>query len=317
MAKDIEALMGDALDAAVNEAIEEIDGDTFDEVIGDDDGEDADAGDEASGETADNPEIEGQDDSEDEAADGDAENETEGFSWDGKPESLNGDAKAIYDVLYGTMRKGVESWMSERATAWGRQKQEYEKRLADMEVYVREQQQLASAPKPPQRPGDGATQDDWDAYFAGIAKHAAWEQTRELQKQQQAKPAANDQQAAMVEAQVRAKTIESLPDYTDDIGVKMVELAEADEFWADAFRTDRGAMKLFSVAKLQIEADRNKKAAAQAKSADIRHKAGASKRSVSKPVVRSKAPAPARDWAKMTLDDVVDAALDEAIGEVG
>lgn len=324
MAKNFEGAMQEALDAAADEAVRE-----FDEAQSED-GEEvaddaaADEGDEealeAADEQSDDDEPEAEDD---EPADGDDDEPEVDFAWDGNPETVPEKLKPGFDKMYETMRKGVDVWMSKKAQEWNVQRQQYEARLRELETSAQESRRAALEPKLPSPPGPDATQEQIDHYYDARAKYAAYQQLKELQEaglvaspQKASAPQAND---VVVAVEKRMALVQKQDGYSDDIGISMAQMAETNPALSQLLLTDEGAVALFQMAKTQADAAAFKKAAADAKSAELKHKAGAVKRKVQKPTSAKKSVSPAHNFADKALsfEDKLDLAIAEGFQDFG
>ncbi len=322
MAKNFEGSLSEALDAAADEAVQEFEAQS---EVGEDVEDDADVveGDEEALEAADEQSDADESESDDEEpADGDVEASAEEFEWDGNPETVPENLKPYFNKTYETMRKGVDVWMSKKATEWDAKRQQYEARLAELEARAQVEQQKANAPKPPVYPGENATEAQIEKYWEDKAKYAAYEQYQELVKSGALPdPVSARQSAAAEKARIEAMQIESFitsqPGYTDEIGTLMVQAAESSPFWASQILDKNGAVALFQLVKTQAEAAAYKDAAAKANSAELQRKAGAAKRKVSKPQASSKKVTPARNFADMAFEDRLDAAIEDGFREHG
>ena len=295
MAKNVEGVMQDALDAAADEAVQEFEAQSEDSEV----------------------EFELDPDDEEPADDAEADGPVE-FEWDGNPETVPANLRPYYDKTYEVMRKGVDVWMSKKATEWQQQRQAYEQRLKDLEDRAREQQQKAIEPPEPTEPGENATAQDWQKYTRDLARYEAWQIIND--REQLNAPANLEYQRQLEyqqEAIRRSNMIESQPGYTDEVGNKMVELAKSNPYWSSLINTDEGLMALFDTVKTQVEAAKHKEAAAKASSAEIQHKANAAKRRVSKPKTAAKKVTPARNFAEMGFEDKIDAAIEDAFRDFG
>jgi hypothetical protein len=313
MAQNIEGMMSDALDAAASEAISEFEAGQDAEVSEDADVEYEEVADEDGDEAEyEAPDVEESDET-GEPAESDIES-SDGFEWDGNPDHVPAELRPYYDKMYETMRKGVDMWMSKRASEQHAEKQEMQRRIAEMESQLRD----FNAPKEPTRPGQDATQDDWDRYYDDRARWiAAQEHEKFMQSRGYPDPGQMQVLAAQQEAIRRANMIEAQPGYTDEIGLEMVRVAESNPYWAQQINTDEGLRALFDVVKQQKEAAAYKDAAAKANSAEIQRKASAVKRKVSKPKASSKPATPSRNFAEMGFEERIDAAIADTLKELG
>ena len=316
MAQDVETNMADALDAAAAEAVAEFDEAQSEEGIEVADEDIADESDEEALEAADDESDDDEvPDTEDEEPADEAEDEEADFSWDGNPETVPEELKPYFDHIYGTMRKGWDKWSSKKANEWNLKRQEYESRIAELELARQKAERAASAPPRPVRPGEGATAEDWEKYDEALIDYRIYQQ--ELKRSPDPAPE-QVQQQRQAELLRRGQYIEAMPGYNEEIGNKMVELAESDPDWSTLFQqSDQGAAKLFQFAKTQVEAEAYKKAAAKAEQDSVRNKAKAAKRAVRKPSAPSKKTAPVRDYASMTFEEKLEASTKDAFAELG
>jgi len=320
MAKNLEGMMQEALDAAADEAVSEFEAQESedDEVVEDDAA--ADEGDEDALEAADEQSDGDESETDDEEpADSDVAESAE-FEWDGNPQTVPENLKPYYEKVYDTMRKGVDVWMSKKAQEWNSQRQQYEARLHELETSALEGKRAALEPKLPPVPGPDASQEQIDAYYDARSKLAAFQQFKELQEAGLL-PKQAAQQVPVVPDQAavdrRVQLIQSQPGFSEEIAVAMVEVSKQNPYWAEQLQRDEGALALFQLVKTQAEAAQLKQAAAKANTAELQRKASAATRKVSKPKAAPTKVSAARNWAEMSLDDVVDAAFAEAIQESG
>lgn len=321
MVKSVEAEAVDAINAAADEAVAEFEaqsevGDEVeDDAVVDEDNEevleDAD-------EQSDADEAESDDE---EPAQDDEVAKPDDFEWDGNPDTVPDELKPYFKKTYDTMRKGVDVWMSKKASEWDAKRKQYEARLTELETSRLVEQQKASAPKPPVRPGENATEAEVEKYWDDKAKYAAYEQYRGLiESGAIPDPVAARQSALHAQQQEMATRIEravtAQPGYTDVLGEKMIEVAQSHPFWASQVLDENGAVELFNYVKTQTEAAAYKEAAAKAKSAELQRKVGSATRKVSKPKARSAPSTPARNFAG-TLDEVLEQIGEEAAREFG
>ena len=242
------------------------------------------------------------------------------FEWDGNPDTVPDELKPYFKKTYDTMRKGVDVWMSKKASEWDAKRKQYEARLTELETSRLVEQQKASAPKPPVRPGENATEAEVEKYWDDKAKYAAYEQYRGLiesgaipdpvSARQSALHAQQQEMATRIERAVTAQ-----PGYTDVLGEKMIEVAQSHPFWASQVLDENGAVELFNYVKTQTEAAALKEAAAKASTAELQRKVSAAKRKVSKPQAATKKVSPAHTFSG-SLEDVVDQAFAEALSEL-
>ncbi len=240
------------------------------------------------------------------------------FEWDGDPDKLP--PEIVYEgnkydlkKVFRTMQAGYTKRMQEVAE----QRRHYEQAAAQaMQLLESRQREQAAASDPrPANPTDTMSDDEYNrrvdeiqqwnarqAYRAMVEKGDVPDPQRVMRQTQEYE--------LVAEANRRAAMVSSLDGYTDQIGNRMVEMAEADPAVASMMTTDAGIKAVFRQAKLEAENAALKAAAARKHEASVRRKARAPRNAVSRST-SSPAKSAADNFKKWGFAEAEAAALEE------
>ena len=254
-------------------------------------------------------------------------NDFDWSKWDGNVDSVPHDLQPGLAKLKANFDKGAEKRIWQMSQS--QKKMEEAKFKYEQAVFQMQQQQLqppesnAASNGPPTPPGEGATAADWQRFDAENTEYYTRKAVDNLRASGQIP---DNQQVAQMQYQMdmqnRYVMLTKLPGASDDILMKMHDMAEADESYLDKYQTDDGARQFFAEAKIavereQLEKDRKALEAerAVAAQATAKRKATAAKRADVRPgSVKADKSAGRRFDKKLFKDaDAQIAAINEAI----
>ena len=261
--------------------------------------------------TEDDTEADAEDHVDTEALESQDASEQDADTSDSSDDGVPDDLRADYESKMARVEKGLQKRLQQLSD---KEKQLDTLILQNQQMQQQQTVQQPAQQGPPKAPEAGATQAQWAEFDQANTQYYTQKAISDLQNSGQlADPRQVQQMQEQQAMQNRLYLITSQEGASDEILLKMRDMAAGDDKYLDMYNTDKGAVAFFNEAKLTVERDKLAsdraefdKQTAEAATATAKRKAGAAGRATPRPGGSKAASSQEDTFAKKTFRNVDD-----------
>lgn len=236
------------------------------------------------------------------------------FEETGNPEDLPDELQGSYKLMQGGFTKKMQEL--------GEQQRQYNDLILQAKAQQEEALKAVKAAnvKPrPDNPTESMSFDEQQKRWDDISKWNGQEAVREM-VESGALPDPDrvtrqlDEQERQAAGMRRYNMIAAKEGFSEQVDAAMLQLSQANQYWANAIQTDEGAEACFEYVKTQLSAADFKSKAAELENAKVKRSADAAKRQTPKPATQTKAvvSTPVDNFADMAFEDQIESTIRES-----